>query len=124
MFRYPINIKDTFVKRVMGVGGDHIKLVNKKVYLNGHMLNEPYVVHKTEYIDSYRDNFPGDPNVPLYPPAQAMLQNNVVDGEVVVPNGFLFRHGRQSRFVTRQPLLGLCAAGEYYRQAADHLLVV
>src|SRR5580698_6111650 len=55
VFRYPINIKDTFVKRVIGVAGDHIKLVNKKVYRNGHMLNEPYVVHKTEYIDSYRD---------------------------------------------------------------------
>ena len=115
VFRYPINIKDTFVKRVMGVPGDHIKLVNKKVYLNGHLLNEPYVVHKTEYIDSYRDNFPGDPNVPLYPPAQRMLQENVKNGEVVVPEGHYFAMGdnrdssldsRYWGFVPRENIIG------------------
>jgi signal peptidase I len=115
VFRYPINIKDTFVKRVMGVPGDHLKLVNKKVYLNGHLLNEPYVVHKTEYIDSYRDNFPGDPNVPLYPPAQRMLQENVQNGEVVVPEGHYFAMGdnrdssldsRYWGFVPRENIIG------------------
>ncbi len=115
VFRYPINIKDTFVKRVIGVAGDHLKLVNKKVYRNGKLLDEPYVVHKTEYIDSYRDNFPSDPNVPLYPPAQAMLQNNVVNGEVVVPTGFYFAMGdnrdssldsRYWGFVPRENIIG------------------
>jgi signal peptidase I len=115
VFRYPINIKDTFVKRVMGVAGDHLKLVNKKVYLNGHMLDEPYVYHSTEYIDSYRDNFPGDPNVPLFPPAQAMLKDNVVNGEVVVPAGFYFAMGdnrdssldsRYWGFVPRENIIG------------------
>ena len=116
VFRYPINIKDTFVKRVIGVGGDRLKLVNKKVYRNGKMLDEPYVVHKTEYIDSYRDNFPSDPNVPLYPPAQAMLKDNVnKDGEVVVPAGFFFAMGdnrdssldsRYWGFVPRENIIG------------------
>lgn len=115
VFRYPINIKDTFVKRVIGVAGDRLKLINKKVYRNGKMLNEPYVVHKTEYIDSYRDNFPSDPNVPLYPPAQAMLQNNVVNGEVVVPPGHFFAMGdnrdssldsRYWGFVPRENIIG------------------
>src|SRR6202142_1841035 len=59
VFRYPVDIKQTFVKRCMGVPGDRIKLVNKQVYLNGVPLQEPYKVHKTDYIDSYRDNFPG-----------------------------------------------------------------
>src|SRR5579862_8869684 len=35
VFRYPIDIRQTFVKRCIGVPGDHIKLVNKVVYLNG-----------------------------------------------------------------------------------------
>jgi signal peptidase I len=63
VFRYPVDISQTFVKRCMGVPGDRIKLVNKQVYLNGKKLDEPYVYHKTEYIDSYRDNFPSEPNV-------------------------------------------------------------
>ena len=93
VFRYPIDIKQTFVKRVMGVAGDHLRLENKKVFLNGHLLNEPYVVHKLDYIDSYRDNFPADPNQPLYPPAQTMLEQNVKNGEVIVPPGVFFAMG-------------------------------
>src|ERR1051325_1670492 len=41
VFRYPMNIQENYVKRVIGIPGDHIKLVNKTVYLNGHPLNEP-----------------------------------------------------------------------------------
>src|SRR5678816_3535521 len=48
VFRYPVDIKQTFVKRVMGVPGDHIRLENKNVILNGHKLEEPYKIHKTE----------------------------------------------------------------------------
>ena len=63
VFRYPVDIQQTFVKRCIGVPGDHIRLVDKQLILNGHPVNEPYVYHKTEYIDSYRDNFPSEPNV-------------------------------------------------------------
>ena len=66
VFRYPPDIRQAHVKRCMGVPGDRIKLVNKQVYLNGKKLDEPYAYHKTEYADSYRDNFPGQPNVHLY----------------------------------------------------------
>lgn len=115
VFRYPIDIKQTFVKRVMGVPGDHIRLQNKHVFLNGHELNEPYVVHKSDYIDSYRDNFPTDPDTPIYPPAQEMLQHNVVNGQVVVPPGHYFAMGdnrdqsldsRYWGFVPRENIIG------------------
>ena len=115
VFRYPIDIKQTFVKRVMGVAGDHIRLENKKVFLNGHELKEPYVVHKLDYMDSYRDNFPSDPNTPLYPPAQVMLEQNVKAGEVIVPQGFYFAMGdnrdqsldsRYWGFVPRENIIG------------------
>src|SRR5213082_2327478 len=36
VFRYPVDIRQTFVKRVIGVPGDHIRLENKAVWLNGH----------------------------------------------------------------------------------------
>jgi signal peptidase I len=93
VFRYPVDIRQTFVKRAIGVPGDHIKLVNKQLYLNGHAVNEPYVYHKTEYIDSYRDNFPSDPNVHVSEGALAMLTNHVQNGEVVVPPGCVFAMG-------------------------------
>jgi signal peptidase I len=115
VFRYPEDIKQTFVKRVMGVAGDHIHLVDKRVWLNGHLLEEPYVVHKTEYLDSYRDNFPNDPNTPIYPGAQAMLEHNLKNGEVVVPPGYFFAMGdnrdysldsRYWGFVPRENIIG------------------
>jgi signal peptidase I len=115
VFRYPIDIKQTFVKRVMGVAGDRIHLENKKVFLNGHVLNEPYVVHKMDNIEPYRDNFPADPDSRIFPPAQAMLKNNVVDGNVVVPAGYYFAMGdnrdlsldsRYFGFVPRENIIG------------------
>jgi signal peptidase I len=94
VFRYPVDIRQTFVKRVMGVPGDHLRLENKNVILNGKKLDEsPYVYHKTDYIDSYRDNFPGEPNVHIAEPAQTMLEKNVVNGEVTVPPDSFFAMG-------------------------------
>src|SRR6266496_2724242 len=63
VFRYPVDIRQTFVKRAIGVPGDHIKLINKRLILNGKAVDEPYVYHKSELLDSYRDNFPSEPNV-------------------------------------------------------------
>jgi signal peptidase I len=115
VFRYPIDIRQTFVKRVIGLPDDRLRVENKQVYLNGKKLNEPYKYHKTEYIDSYRDNFPGVPNVRLYEPAQVMLDKNVVNGEVVVPPNCYFAMGdnrdssldsRYWGFVPRENIIG------------------
>lgn len=115
VFRYPIDIRQTFVKRVIGLPDDRLRVENKQVYLNGKKLHEPYKFHKTEYIDSYRDNFPGVPNVRLYEPAQAMLDKNVVNGEVVVPPNCYFAMGdnrdssldsRYWGFVPRENIIG------------------
>ena len=93
VFRYPIDITQNYVKRCMGVPGDHIRIVNKDVYLNGKKLVEPYAIHRTSYILPYRDNFPSQPDMQVYPPAIQMLQQNVVNGEVVVPQGHYFAMG-------------------------------
>ncbi len=89
-FRYPIDRNQTSVKRVIGVPGDRIKIVEKFVYVNGAVLKEPYVVHKSDYPDSYRDNLPSEPTGPYADAARDMLKNNVVNGEVVVPTGKYF----------------------------------
>jgi signal peptidase I len=94
VFRYPVDISQTFVKRVVGVPGDRIKLVDQQVYRNGKKLTEPYVVHKNPYPDSFRDNFPNsEPNLMLLDRAREMLSNNVVNGEVVVPPDSFFAMG-------------------------------
>jgi signal peptidase I len=115
VFRYPVDIQQTFVKRAIGIPGDHIRLVNKQLILNGKPVFEPYVYHKTEYIDSYRDNFPSDPNVHVVDSALDMLQNHKQNGEVVVPPGFIFAMGdnrdssldsRYWGFVPRDNIMG------------------
>ena len=45
VFRYPMDIRQNFVKRVIGVPGDHIHIVDKVVYVNGKALTEPYTQH-------------------------------------------------------------------------------
>jgi len=115
VFRYPVDIRQTFVKRAIGVPGDHIRLINKKLFLNGKPVNEPYVYYKTEFIDSYRDNFPGEPNVHLAESAIDMLMNHVEHGEVVVPPKTVFAMGdnrdrsldsRYWGFVPRENIIG------------------
>jgi len=115
VFRYPVDITMTFVKRAMGVPGDRIRIVNKQVYRNGVKLDEPYKVHKSDQIDPYRDNFPSEPNSMVYPGAMDMLQNHVVNGEVVVPPGTVFAMGdnrdssldsRYWGFVPRENIIG------------------
>ncbi len=115
VFRYPVDISQTFVKRCMGVPGDRIRIINKQVYLNGVKLDEPYKVNKTDYIDSYRDNFPGEPNANVYPGAIDMLQHHVVNGEIVVPPNYYFAMGdnrdssldsRYWGFVPRENIIG------------------
>ena len=115
VFRYPVDIRQTFVKRAIGVPGDRIRVVNKKLFLNGSFPDEPYVVHKTEYLDSYRDNFPSEPNSHVAPAAMDMLLNHVVNGEVVVPPGYVFAMGdnrdssldsRYWGFVPRENIIG------------------
>lgn len=103
VFRYPVDVSQTYVKRVVGIPGDRVRIEDKQVYRNGLKLEEPYVYHKTDYIDSYRDNFPGDPNVRLEAPAQGMLEKDVVNGEVVVPPDSYFAMGdnRDSSFDSR-----------------------
>jgi signal peptidase I len=93
VFRYPIDIKQTFVKRCIGVPGDHIRVANKQLILNGRAVNEPYVYHKSMFIDEYRDNFPSEPGADLPAPARDMLENHVSSGDVVVPPGYYFAMG-------------------------------
>lgn len=89
-FRYPEDVRQTYVKRVLGVPGDRIHLENKQVIRNGQMLDEPYVRHSSPGIDDYRDNFPAAPEFYTTGRGRDMFAGHVHDGEVIVPAEMLF----------------------------------
>ena len=62
VFRYPRDPSKSYIKRVIGVAGDHIHILAGRVYLNGRSLEEDYV--PTEYADtrSYKDEVVVPPN--------------------------------------------------------------
>jgi len=115
VFRYPMDISQNYVKRVMGVPGDHIRVRDKVVYLNGRPLTEPYAQHVFPDIEPYRDNFPAQPFGPVADRALQMLAGNVVNGELVVPPESYFAMGdnrdnsldsRYWGFVPRENIIG------------------
>lgn len=90
VFRYPEDVRQTYVKRVIGVPGDRIHLEGKQVVRNGIRLAETYTQHITAFEDPYRDDFPRPPDVYTTPRGRDMLEHHVENGEVVVPPGALF----------------------------------
>src|SRR5258708_17393528 len=70
VFKYPYQDHQHFVKRVIGLPGDHLKLVDQQVFVNGKLLNEPDAVHD-----------PGAPYHPLhynFPPRGNQLYSSPV----------------------------------------------
>lgn len=47
VFLWPVDPEQNFVKRVIGLPGDHIKIDRGTVRVNGEPLDEPYVEHRT-----------------------------------------------------------------------------
>src|ERR1700735_3694465 len=58
VFHYPVNPAQHFVKRVVGVPGDRVRLINKQVFVNGAPVKEPYAHFTRPSNDSFRDSFP------------------------------------------------------------------
>ena len=50
VFRYPRDVSKSYIKRVIGVAGDHIRIENGQVYVNDRPLDEDYV--PTDYADA------------------------------------------------------------------------
>ena len=60
LFRYPVDPHVTFVKRVIGVPGDHIEYKNKVLYINGQEQKQKFL-ESTHYIDENGVYFSGKP---------------------------------------------------------------
>ncbi len=96
VFRFPFDDHAHYVKRVIGLPGDRIKIVDQQVHVNGEELQEPYKVHNGP-SDIFGDNFP--PVSGLFarsnvrPEWAADMMSHVRQGELIVPAGKLFVMG-------------------------------
>ena len=97
VFKYPEDESKDFIKRVIGVPGDTVEVVDKQVYLNG----EPFTIAAEQHTD------------PLTYPAELQPRDNL--GKVTVPPGAYFvmgdnrDHSLDSRFwgfVKEEKILG------------------
>jgi signal peptidase I len=94
VFHYPVNPAQHFVKRVIGVPGDRVRLVNKQVFVNGVALKEPYAHFSRPANDLFRDDFPRLDVAPGETPEWwVLLRKLVEDGQLIVPQGHYFVMG-------------------------------
>jgi signal peptidase I len=117
VFHYPVDPKQHFVKRVIGLPGDHLRLISKKVWINGKPLDEPYVRFLEPPNDMFRDNFPrlDIPAPRLEGKWWLQMRKLVEDGQLIVPEGHYFVMGdnrddsedsRYWGFVPRENIIG------------------
>jgi signal peptidase I len=120
VFKYPYQDHPHFVKRVIGLPGDHLKVVDQQVYINGKLLNEPYVVHDPgSGYDPLNYSFPPVGNQifvsPVQPEWAHEIHKYIQGDEIVVPPGRYFAmgdnrdHSLDSRywgFVDRDAIMG------------------
>src|ERR1041385_5764626 len=122
VFHYPVDPTQHFVKRVIGLPGDRLHMVNKKVFINGKPLEESYVrfLEPTNSRDSnsmFRDNFPRPDLYATNMEGNWLLEMHklVEEGELIIPEGHYFAMGdnrddsQDSRywgFVPRENIIG------------------
>src|SRR5580765_1801944 len=95
VFHYPVDPQQHFVKRVIGLPGDRLRMVNKKVFINGKPMDEPYVRFLEPANNLYRDDFPRTdiPAANMEGSWWLQMRKLVEDGELIVPQGHYFVMG-------------------------------
>lgn len=117
VFKYPVDPRQHFVKRVIALPGDRLRLENRRVYVNGIALQEPYVRYSGRLHDPFRDDFP-QLSIPV-PGLEGgwwlEMRKLVEDGQLIVPQGNYFVMGdnrddsldsRYWGFVPRENIIG------------------
>jgi len=56
VFRYPRDPAKSYIKRVVAVAGDQVRIEEGVVFVNGHRLSEPYVPPQYEDVRSYPES--------------------------------------------------------------------
>ncbi|MFQ5777740.1 MAG: signal peptidase I [Terriglobia bacterium] len=119
VFKYPFPPHQHFVKRVIGLPGDRLKIVNREVQVNGQPLDETYKIHRHDaFGPGFRDNFPPGEGFLPYSMEEEWAEEVArltVGDELVIPAGKYFAMGdnrdnsQDSRywgFVDRENIIG------------------
>jgi len=117
VFHYPINPAQDFVKRVVALPGDRLRLIDKRVYVNGVVQVEPYVQYNSKQHTFYLDDFPQTTSPILEVDARwwKEMPKLVENHQLIIPEGQYFVLGdnrddsRDSRFwgfVPRENIIG------------------
>jgi len=118
VFHYPVDPRQHFVKRVIGLPGDHVRIAGRQVWVNDRPLREEYAQYSRGLQqEGYRYRFP---NLQTIDPAVEAawwkeMPQLVQHGELVVPRGEYFVLGdnrdrsldsRYWGFVPRENIIG------------------
>jgi signal peptidase I len=119
VFKFPFDDHPHYVKRVIGLPGERLRIVDGDVYINGEFLREPYVVRNPASQDPYADNFPPtDRRVVRFVARREwadQLFDYVHNGELIIPPNHYFAMGdnrdlsadsRYWGFVDRDSIMG------------------
>ncbi len=97
IFRNPYHPEVDFIKRVIGLPGDHIRYVNKTLYINGQKASQQFVQAKTDRDDSGMNVDVIEKQEDLLGVKHAIYQMqdhpNDDQKEIVVPKGMYFMMG-------------------------------
>ncbi|TET59989.1 signal peptidase I [Candidatus Aerophobetes bacterium] len=69
VFRYPLDPKKDYIKRVIGLPGDTVRIENKRIYVNEKLLDESYIIHG----DNWMRGYPRDDYGPVKVPADSLF---------------------------------------------------
>jgi signal peptidase I len=117
VFHDPVDASLHLIKRVIGLPGDHLRLHNGRVFINGKSLSEPYAVYRPAPPDNFRDKFPrpqsADPEIDSH--WWIRMRSLIDNGELIIPTGNYFVMGdnrndsedsRYWGFVPREAIVG------------------
>jgi len=120
VFKFPYQDHPHYVKRVIGLPGDAIRIMDQVVYVNGQKLDDPHAYHdSTAPYDPFLYNFPPASHDELLSNMQPEWADQIFDyiqgGDLVVPPNHYFAmgdnrdHSWDSRywgFVDREAIMG------------------
>jgi signal peptidase I len=96
VFKYPYSPYPHFVKRAVGLPGDRLKIVKRRVFINGEPLEEPYKIHDSTLPRRLNDNFPSSGSYHYYSVEAGwaeQVQQLIEGDEIVLPPGKYFALG-------------------------------